>query len=475
MRDLGVGTAIFVAVMMISSVGVHGQLRNKLQLVGSNGLEVGSQTSDLDMDPARNVAYVGSYVDLGVAVVDIEDRAHPGVVKILDTHYARPGDRNNASDSADVDMKGDLLAVASQPWSLAYGGLAGGGFGGVSLYDITKPLDPVFLGQVWTGGTHDVQIDPGYPERPYVYSANFESEDPVHGHHVSVIDASDPHHPTIVADYTSPEPQGCVSIPDHPCDSTSAFTVFNSAHDLTLLRHPDTGRMLLYVAYWDSGLRIVNVTDPRNPAEIGALDKTPTFTKQGLEETCCAHYAQPTPSGHWVMLEDEIGIGLAGGVHVLRADGCDGVNACNLQEIAFWSPPGSGMQASAIHATINTDGRLFPSGIIQRFFTRDIHNLDVKEDQLLAPAYSSGVFLLDTQDKANPQPIAFWQGVANVSTACHGQNTLIAWGYQGDCFFQGREVWGAKFGEAVPGSPTDFYIYASDYWDGFLVLRTVTL
>ncbi len=32
-----------------------------------------------------------------------------------------------------------------------------------------------------------------------------------------------------------------------------------------------------------------------------------------------------------------------------------------------------------------------------------------------------------------------------------------------------------KFGEPVPGSPSDFYIYASDFWDGFLVLRTVKL
>jgi len=465
--------AMGVAFVLISAGGAVGEIRHKLELVGSNGLEIGSQTSDLDMDPSRNVAYVGSFVDLGVAVVQMTDRANPQVVKILDTHYARANDRNNASDSADVDLQGNLLAVASQPWSIYVGGIGGKGFGGVSLYDTSTPFNPVFLGKVWTGGSHDVQIDPAYPNRPYVYSANFESDDPVHGHKVSIINASDPRHPEIMADYRSPEALGCVPTPGHSCDS--AFSVFNSAHDLTLLVHPDTGRVLLYVAYWDSGLRIVDVTDPRHPAEIGALDYTPTFTKQGLEATCCAHYAQPTPSGHWVLLEDEIGIGLAGGVHILKADGCDGVHSCSLAQVSIWSPQGAGTQASAIHATLNTNGSLFPNGIIQRFFTRDVHNLDVREDQFLAPAYSSGVFLVDIHDKANPFAVAFWQGAADVKTACHGQNTLIPWGYQGDCFFQGREVWGAKFGETVPGSPSDFYIYASDFWDGFLILRTVTI
>ncbi len=477
MRILGLALAMAVVAMLISSVGGSAQLKFKLDLVGSNILELSSQTSDLDVNPAKNVAYVGSFVDLGVAVVDVTDRAHPRVTEILDTHYIHPPrDRNNASDSADVDLSADgtLLAVASQPFNLAEFSLGGAGFGGVSLYDTSmNPFHPKFLGQVSTGGTHDVQIDPGWPDRPYVYSANFESDDPVHGHKVSIIDAHDPTHPAILADYSSPEPQGCVPTPGHGCEA--AFSVFNSAHDLTLLKHPDTGRTLLYVAYWDSGLRIVDVTDPAHPTEIGSVDKTPTFTKQGLEDTCCAHYAQPTPSGHWVLQEDEIGIGLAGGVHIFSADGCDGLRTCTLKEVAFWSPQGAGMQASAIHATINTNGKVFPNGIVQRFFTRDVHNLDVKENQFLAPAYSSGLFLLDITDKSNPQVIAFWRGAADVKDACHGNNPVVPLGFQGDCFFQVREVWGAKFGEPVsPGSP-DFYIYASDFWEGLLIFSTVTL
>ena len=448
----GIALAIVAVAFVVLSTGTTAaEYRYRLDLVGSNGLMVGSQTSDIDVDPSRSVAYLGSYVDLGVAVVDIGDRAHPEAVKILSTDYVGADDRIASSDSADVDMNGNLLAVSSQ----AFGE---GAFGGVSLYDISNPFDPVFQGQVSTGGSHDVQIDPGWPARPYVYSANMESDDPAHAHHVSIIDASDPTAPFIVADYVSPEPQGD--------DGLS----FNSAHDLTLLVHPDTGHVLLYVAYWDSGLRIVDVTDAPHPQEIGALDYTPTVNSLGLIDTCCAHYAQPTPSGEYVLLEDEVGIGLAGGVHILRADGCDGIHVCTLSQVGFWAAPIPSPQAMAIMAEIKAGVSTY--GVIQRFFTRDVHNLDVQEDRFLASSYSSGLFLVDMQDKTNPQAIAFWVGAAEMKTACHGSNTLNPWGYQGDCFLQAREVWGAKFGDSVPGSASDFYLYASDFWDGLLVLQT---
>src|SRR6266487_6013586 len=125
-----------------------------------------------------------------------------------------------------------------------------------------------------------------------------------------------------------------------------------------------------------------------------------TVTSRGLVDTCCAHYAQPTPSGEYVLLEDEVGIGLAGGVHILRADGCDGVNACTLTQVGFWSAPIPSPQAMAIMAEIKAGVSTY--GVVQRFFTRDVHNLDVQEDRFLAPSYSSGLYLVDMSDKKNP-------------------------------------------------------------------------
>src|SRR5438132_7128 len=62
---------------------------------------------------------------------------------------------------------------------------------------------------------------------------------------------------TVVGTYRSPEPQGC-----YPSDADCQQ--FNSPHDAWLQRSP-AGHMLDYVAYWDSGMRIVDVTDPAHP------------------------------------------------------------------------------------------------------------------------------------------------------------------------------------------------------------------
>lgn len=48
-------------------------------------------------------------------------------------------------------------------------------------------------------------------------------------------------------------------------------------HDAVWQRHPLTGQDLLYVAHWDRGVRIVDVSDPEAPVEVGAYgDPEPT-------------------------------------------------------------------------------------------------------------------------------------------------------------------------------------------------------
>jgi hypothetical protein len=42
-------------------------------------------------------------------------------------------------------------------------------------------------------------------------------------------------------------------------------------HDAFIERHPLTGKLLMYVAYWDAGIRIVDITDLAQPKEIAAF------------------------------------------------------------------------------------------------------------------------------------------------------------------------------------------------------------
>ncbi len=419
-RIRALSAAAVVAVIVVVQASAAG---NPMTLVGALNPWKDGQFSNVAADASRHVGYLGSFDDQGVAVIKTTDPAHPVLTDRLSTHITS---NTQTSDSADLDLVGRYLAVSHQPWT-------DGGFSGISIYDTaTDPYHPTLLRRVaLPDGIHTVQLDPEVESgRPYAYANAFEfGTEAVFI--VNILTGA------VVGTYQSPEPQGCFPS-DADCQQ------FNSPHDAWLQRHPVTHRMLDYVAYWDSGMRIVDVTDPTHPVEVGAYDYP------GSPGNCCAHSTAPTPSGNFVYLEDEIGVGGTGGVHVLDTHECDGVHACAPHQVGFWHINGHPVQAAAV----NGQGSGSYHGVIQRFFTWDAHNLDVKgENTLLVANYTMGIRLIDTSDKTNPVETSFYLPNANKNLACNQ-----------DCFFQGRETWGAYFG-------SDGNIYASDFWLGFFIVN----
>lgn len=52
-------------------------------------------------------------------------------------------------------------------------------------------------------------------------------------------------------------------------------------HDTTVYRHPVTGQLLAYVAYWDLGMVILDITDPSKPVELSTFhDFSPSKMKK---------------------------------------------------------------------------------------------------------------------------------------------------------------------------------------------------
>jgi len=408
---------------------------NPMTLVGALNPWKNGQFSNIAADSSRHVAYLGSYDDGGVAVINATDEAKPVLTDRLSTKITSSTD---TSDSADLDVVGGYLAVTHQQWS------SGSAFEGISMYDTrSDPFHPTLLRHIpIPGGVHTVQIDPEVNSgRPYAY-ANSEGN---------------PNEPTAIGNYrttivniftgqivgqyaVADKPLGCF-----PSESNCQQDVF--AHEGFIQRHPVSGRVLDYISYWDAGLRVVDVTDPTNPVEKGKFDYNPAV---GL---CCAHYANPTPSANWVYLEDEIGVGGTGGVHVLNTRSCDGSTYCTPTQVGFWHINGHPVQAAAVNG-VGSGAFL---GVIQRFFTYDAHNLDVKgENTLLVANYTMGIRLVDTTDKTNPVETSFYLPNANKNLACLQ-----------DCFFQGRETWGAYF-------QPDGNIWASDFWLGFFIVKPST-
>jgi len=222
--------------------------------------------------------------------------------------------------------------------------------------------------------------------------------------------------------------------------------------------------VLDYISYWDAGERIVDVTNPTLPSEVGSLDYNPVVLRSGFEGgLCCAHYAAVTPSANWIYQEDEHGIDQTGGVHILDAHTCDGLTFCHPTEVGFWHTQGHPIQAAAISGqgtganSPNGQGIGATHGVITRFFTWDAHNLDVQgENTLLLANYQEGIRLINTTDKTNPVEVSFFLPNSNRDIACKEK-----------CFFQPRETWGAMFG-------ADGLIYSSDFWLGFFIVKPTT-
>ncbi|HLQ67439.1 MAG TPA: hypothetical protein VK123_09455 [Candidatus Limnocylindrales bacterium] len=418
----GLATILLVAPSPVQAQG------NPMALVGTLAPWPAGEYSNVAADATRRVAYMGSFDDQGVAVIDIRDPANPVLTDRLSTHIA--GDLLT-SDSADLDRVGHYLAVSHQAWS------SRDGYEGISVYDIgPDPYHPALLRRISIpGGVHTVQIDSEVESgRPYAYA---NSEGNLKLTIVNILTGE------TLSQYASSEGIGCVPPPPN-CQG------FNFAHEGFIQRHPRSGRVLDYVSYWDSGLRIVDVTNPGNPIEVGAFDYN--FFTNGLRS---AHYAAATPSANWVYLEDEIGLLETGGVHVLDTSACDGTAYCTPALVGGWHIQGHPVQASALNAIIHSgqvNGAI--AAAFKKSFSYDAHNLDVRgENELLLGNYAMGIRLIDTSDKTAPVQSGFFLPNANESEAC-----------KMDCGFNMRQTWGAYFG-------SDGRIYASDIGHGFFVVE----
>jgi hypothetical protein len=421
-----------------------------MSLVGALAPWAAGQYSNVAADATRGVAYLGSWDEQGVAVIDVRDPKHPVLTDHLSTHI-HDGDehriatpdgadedfstehREETSDSADLDLVGRYLAVSHQDLTFTDPPI---GFEGISVYDTaTDPYHPTLLRRIEVpGGVHTVQIDPEVEHgRPYAYANS------VGNGKMTIVNILTGE---ILSQFASSEGIGCQPAP--------TFCLGNNfAHEGFIQRHPRSGRMLDYVSYWDSGLRIVDVTNPNAPVEVGSYDYG--VLTNGLR---AAHYAAATPSGDWVYLEDEIGYYRAGGVHILDTHTCDGTSYCTPVVVGGWDLPGRDLQTASIHKFFhhpNFNGSDLP--ILNRSFIYDAHNLDLKgENTLLVANYGMGIRMIDTSDKTAPREVAFIMPTTNMDVSC-----------KMDCDLVGRQTWGSYFG-------SDGLIYASDIELGLFIV-----
>lgn len=297
-------------------------------------------------------AYVTDYVPGNVSVIDLRNPNNLQEVASRDV----PG-----SLAWDVKVDGDRMYVASQlDENQELAPPLGDGDPdeiGVTIYDISDPTDPTDIGFVPVPpvGSHNV-----YPVGSTLYVIRHAvSTDEGFQYVLEVWDVGDASDPTRLATYD-------------PTDESRGLV-----HDVYVQND------LAYVAAFDAGLRILDVSDPANPEEVGHWP----------DPTDAAHYAQPMPNDDIVFVGDETFSPPFGGIHVL-----DTSDLSNIEKIGFIDSP-------------DTPG----------FDTS--HNFDVTANRLHTSWYTGGVRVFDISDPASPSEIAsynpddssFWTAIEHRS------------------------------------------------------------
>lgn len=274
-------TVGLVMVMTGPAAAQHGPLTGHLPPTQENVEVLGTTKLTETADRISDVGVLGDYAYLGqwaaglpsprcrggTHVVDISNPLDPEKVGFLRSHqdtYVTEGVQALHLETS--DFTGDLLVISNESCGPR-------GIGGLTLWDVTDPLNAVKLsedGGDYTDGhfTNPTNIDPvahdshsamawQAGDKAFVIAID-NDEDP---NDLDFFDITDPRNPVLIAE---------TGIGDWPSVQVNAFGNFPTSHDFDV--RFIGGHWLAMISYWDAGWVLLNVDDPANPTLIGDFD-----------------------------------------------------------------------------------------------------------------------------------------------------------------------------------------------------------
>src|SRR5438105_1005909 len=200
--------------------------------------------------------YAGHLWHRGWTILDVTDPAKPSVANFV------PGPENTWT--IQMEIGGDKMITALEKIGQGWGGdAAQPNDEGVLVWSLADPVRPQRLGQYKTGGTgthrnfysggrymHLAAGMPGYSGNIYV-----------------IVDIGDPAKPTLLSLFPLPVPPAGASYRNF-CEKGGRF----GPHNQNQLQHNpfvEHSDKLVYLTYFNAGLRIVDISDARAPREVG--------------------------------------------------------------------------------------------------------------------------------------------------------------------------------------------------------------
>ena len=306
----------------------------------------------------------------GFAAVDISDPAAPELLHENRAPWAGSGNgRLRKVFDVKLDRENDYLAVVgpAEP---------NRSFHGLIVYDVS---------------------DPANPERVAVHeTAFFNHNCDAAGGHVYLAGGSETRNALVVVDAATGDQVGEWSVAD-------ANPEWEGVPDLNWVLHDVHVRGdLAYLAQWDAGTWIVDVSDPTAPEPVASVGGRPPERFQSMTGGEARNEALQPPGNDHVTGTNEDGTLLAVGVEswdVDRADDVGGPGGITLYDV---SDPANPVERAVIAPPPT------PNPTFNGVWTTS-HNLDIQGETLYSSWYAGGVRAYDVSDPTEPVLLAAWR------------------------------------------------------------------
>lgn len=340
------------------------------------GVDVPGATETV-LTPDGETAFVAT--GDGFAVLDLSDPADP-TLRTEERDISPPGTDQGLDSVFDVKYDdGRLLVVGPANY-------APDGFHGLIRYDVTDPATPELRASHQTAfPIHNCTLDGNYA---YLTGNNREDN------------------PLVVVDVSGEEPREVArwSLFDHDAVWESVPIRLRTLHDVVVRDG------VAYLAYWDAGTWLLDVSDPTDPTyvadirersaeELADLDGL-AVAREGSEPPGNDHYAAPNDDGTLLAVGKESwnsNFGVEGTTP--GPDDPGGPSGIDLYDV---SEPADPRQLATIDPPPTADPNY-------RGVRTTAHNFEIAASHLYSSWYRGGVKVHDLSDPANPEQVRYFR------------------------------------------------------------------
>lgn len=331
-------------------------------------------------------AYVGTWglfteeglfcPNLGTKIVDLSDPSSPQWVNTLPTAFGTQTNDVKVSKVNTQSFKGDLAVISNED-------CRPGGARGIEVWDVTDPTDATFLGRF--GPEEAFDTPPFLVDIGFGVHNNFIFEQGNRVYVGAVVDFGEIFQlifgaPLVgdlrIIDIT--DPTNPVQVGDWGIVKNLGLDPFEGQGDfaLSFLHDVWVEKNIAYLSYWDAGLILLDVSDPTNPQFISQ-------TKYAPDEDGDTHVAVPAQGGNLVITGDED----------------FSPNPWGFMRV-FDSQDSFSPFQTGTYATENALNAPPPAGDFS------IHNVMVRGSTVYASWYSDGIRAIDISQPSSPREIA---------------------------------------------------------------------